>query len=284
MGYVFRLEDGRRMEHWSAEEPGRTVLRLQRNLLRRLWAPAGPQRVLDVGCGTGMTLRWLSQQGHLATGVEPSWELVRYAQRNLPERIAVHHGFAEDLPFSDNEFDTVTLITTLEFTENPRAALAEACRVASRHVLIGTLNKWSLTGCYRRLEFLWKPSVYRYAAFQSVLTLKRMLEDVLSGEPLCRWRTCLVLPLWLTPYVDAVEDHPLFQHQPFGHFLAMCVDLRPLHRPVQEPLMERVVGAGASGTPRSCWRLEGKRSRPEPFAMPPWRDAPVHTPHGPRAT
>lgn len=283
MGYVFRLEDGRRMEQWGAEEPGRTVLRLQRNLLRRLWAPAGPQRVLDVGCGTGMTLRWLSQQGHLATGVEPSWELVRYAQRNLPERIAVHHGFAEDLPFSDNEFDTVTLITTLEFTENPRAALAEACRVASRHVLIGTLNRWSLTGCYRRVEFLWKTSVYRHAAFQSVLSLKRMLEDILSGEPLCRWRTCLVFPLWLTPHLDTVEDHPLFQHQPFGHFLAMRVDLRPLHRPVQEPLMERVVGAGASGTPRSCWRLEGKHCRPEPLCMPPWRAAPAPRPQGPRA-
>jgi len=275
MGYVFRLEDGHRMERWAAHEPGRTVLRLQRNLLRRLWAPVGPQRVLDVGCGTGMTLQWLAREGHLVTGVEPSWELVRYAQRNLPERIAVHHGFAEDLPFSDNEFDTVTLITTLEFVENPRAALAEACRVARQHVLIGTLNKWSLTGCYRRLEFLWKPSLYRHAAFQSVFSLKRMLEEVLFGHPACRWGTCLLFPLWLAPHVDMVEDHPLFQYQPFGHFLAMRVDLRPLHRPVQEPLMERVVGAGAPGTPRSCWRLRGQSGLPTPMAMPPWKAAPT---------
>lgn len=282
MGYVFRLEDGHRMERWAAQEPGRTVLRLERNMLGRLWAPLGPQRVLDVGCGTGMTLRWLSQQGHQVTGVEPSWELVRYARRNLPERIAVHHGFAEDLPFSDNEFDTVTLITTLEFVENPRAALAEACRVASRHVLIGTLNKWSLTGCYRRVEFLWKPSLYRHAAFHSVFSLKRMLEEVLYGKPPCRWRTCLVFPLWLAPHVDMMEDHPFFQYQPFGHFLAMRVDLRPLHRPVQEPLMERVVGAGAPGTPRSCWRLDGKHGHPEPVAVPPWRTAPGRSPQGRR--
>jgi hypothetical protein len=222
-----------------------------------------------------MTLQWLAREGHLVTGVEPSWELVRYAQRNLPERIAVHHGFAEDLPFSDNEFDTVTLITTLEFVENPRAALAEACRVARQHVLIGTLNKWSLTGCYRRLEFLWKPSLYRHAAFQSVFSLKRMLEEVLFGEPACRWGTCLLFPLWLAPHVDMVEDHPLFQYQPFGHFLAMRVDLRPLHRPVQEPLMERVVGAGAPGTPRSCWRLRGQSVLPTPMAMPPWKAAPT---------
>ncbi|MEJ5366259.1 MAG: class I SAM-dependent methyltransferase [Desulfosoma sp.] len=282
MGYVFRLEDARRMERWAAQEPGRTVLRLERNMLRRLWAPVGPQRVLDVGCGTGMTLQWLSKEGHLVTGVEPSWELVRYAQRSLPERIAVHHGFAEDLPFSDNEFDTVTLITTLEFVENPRAALAEACRVARQHVLIGTLNKWSLTGCYRRLEFLWKPSLYRHAAFQSVFSLKRMLEEVLYGEPACLWRTCLVFPLWLTPHVDMVEDHPLFQYQPFGHFLAMRVDLRPLHRPVQEPLMERVVGAGAPGTPRSCWRLRGRSGHPKPIAAPPWKTVPTPSPQGRR--
>ncbi|MEJ5347968.1 MAG: class I SAM-dependent methyltransferase [Desulfosoma sp.] len=258
MGYIFRLEDALRMERWAETEPGRTVLRLERNLLQRLWNPTSPQRVLDVGCGTGWTLQWLAQLGHAVTGVEPSWELVRYAQRKLPQRILIHHGFAEDLPFSDNEFDTVTLITTLEFVENPRAALAEACRVARRHVLIGTLNKWSLTGCYRRMEFLWKPSLYRHAVFQSVLSLKHLLEDVLYGSAVCQWRTCLVFPLWLATHLEIVEDHPLFQYQPFGHFLAMRVDLRPVHRPVQDPLMERVVGAGPAGTPRSCWRLHGR--------------------------
>lgn len=268
MGYVFRLEDALSMEQWAAEEPGRTALRLERNLLRRLWAPLAPQRVLDVGCGTGLTLQWLAQNGHQVTGVEPSRELVRYAQKKLPDRISVHQGFAEDLPFSDNEFDTVTLITTLEFVENPRAALAEACRVARYHVLIGTLNKWSLTGCYRRMECLWKPSLYRHAAFQSVLSLKRLLEDVLSGPPVCRWRTCLFFPLWLIARVDSLEDHPLFQYQPFGHFLAMRVDLRARYRPVQEPLMERVVGAGAAGPPRSCWRLPGQCGLPKPWSAP----------------
>ncbi|ROQ92128.1 class I SAM-dependent methyltransferase [Desulfosoma caldarium] len=268
MGYIFRLEDAQRMEQWAMTEPGRTVLRLERHLLQRLWNPPGPQRVLDVGCATGLTLRWLAHLGHAVTGVEPSWELVRHAQRNLPERIEVHHGFAEDLPFSDNEFDTVTLITTLEFVENPRAALAEACRVARRHVLIGTLNKWSLTGCYRRMEFLWKPSVYRHAAFLSVLSLKRLLQDVLYGSPVCHWRTCLVFPLWLTRQVEMLEDHPLFQYQPFGHFLAMRVDLRSVHRPVQEPLMEPVVGIGPSGTARSCWRLHGQGGRSTPSDAP----------------
>ncbi len=258
VGYIFRLDDAQSMERWAETEPGRTVLRLERNLLQRLWNPTTPQRVLDVGSGTGWTLQWLAQQGHAVTGVEPSWELVRYAQRKLPQRIRIHHGFAEDLPFSDNEFDTVTLITTLEFVENPRAALAEACRVARRHVLIGTLNKWSLTGCYRRMEFLWKPSLYRHAAFQSVLSLKHLLEDVLYGSAVCHWRTCLVFPLWLATHLEMVEDHPLLQYQPFGHFLAMRVDLRPVHRPVQDPLMERVVGAGPAGTPRSCWRLHGR--------------------------
>lgn len=283
MGYVFRLEDAQRMERWAMTEPGRTVVRLERNLLMRLWNPPSPQRVLDVGCGTGQTLQWLAEQGHLVTGVEPSWELVRHAQKNLPERIAIHHGFAEDLPFSDNEFDAVTLITTLEFVENPRAALAEACRVARRHVLIGTLNKWSLTACFRRMEFLWKPSVYRHAAFVSVLSLKRMLEEVLYGSPVCQWRTCLVFPLWLTRHLDMIENHPFFQYQPFGHFLAMRVDLRPIHRPVQEPLMERVVGAGPSGTPRSCWRLHGRHGRPVP-SSPPGRGVAGRVTHTPAET
>jgi len=260
VGYVFRLEDALRMERWAKSETGRTALRLERQLLERVWAPVHAQRVLEVGCGTGSFLRWLSDRGHAVTGVEPSWELVREAQRRLPEKISVHHGFAEDLPFSDNEFDTVALITTLEFVEKPREALAEACRVARKHVLLGVLNKWSLSACYRRLEFLWKPSLYRKASFYSVVHLKKMAGSVLHGPPPCVWRTCFLLPLWAVPHVDFLESAPWLQVHPFGHFIAMRIDLRPLTRPLQEPLMEKVMNPGRARAQTSCWRLPNGRS------------------------
>jgi trans-aconitate methyltransferase len=43
-------------------------------------------RVLDVGCGTGFLLRWLSQQpGVVAVGVDSSAPIVEAARRALPE-------------------------------------------------------------------------------------------------------------------------------------------------------------------------------------------------------
>ncbi|SMC16973.1 Methyltransferase domain-containing protein [Desulfacinum hydrothermale DSM 13146] len=254
MGYVFRLEDALRMERWAQSEPGRTALRLERLLLERVWAPVGPQRVLEVGCGTGFFLRWFSQRGHAVTGLEPSWELVLEAQRRLPDRISVRHGFAEDLPFSDNEFDTVALITTLEFVDKPQAALAEACRVARKHVLLGVLNKWSLSGLYRRLEFLWKPSLFRKASFYSVPQLRRMAGSILHGPPPCVWRTCFLLPLSTLAHTAFLESAPWLQVHPFGHFIAMRIDLRPLTRPLQEPLMDKVMNPGRPHAQISCWR------------------------------
>ncbi len=243
------------MDRWAESEPGRTALRLERELLERVWDPLGSHRVLEVGCGTGSFLRWFADRGHRPSGVEPSWELVKEAQRRLPDSVEIRHGFAEDLPFSDNEFDTVALITTLEFVEDPEAALAEACRVARKHVLLGVLNKWSLSACYRRLEFLWKPTVYQEASFFSIPQLRKMLTHILYGTPPWSWRTCFLFPLWLLPRLQAVETYPLVQRQPFGHFIAMRIDLRPIHRTLQEPIMEKVMGTHSTRPQASCWRL-----------------------------
>ena len=65
----------------------------------------------------------------------PVWNLPRHHAQAGPEtalgnRAGLFPGRAEDLPFEDNEFDIVTLITCLEFVENPEEALAEALRVA----------------------------------------------------------------------------------------------------------------------------------------------------------
>jgi len=52
-------------------------------------------------------------------------------------------GNAADIPFSDNEFDVVTLTGGLQGSANPQKALAEAVRVSRNRVFVGFLNRYS---------------------------------------------------------------------------------------------------------------------------------------------
>jgi len=257
VGYVFTTEDAQRYEDWLQREPGRSAFAIEQDLLYRMWHPLSPQRLLEVGCGCGHFLHELSQQGHQVTGLDPSPAMLRFARRRLPRRVRLHEGYAEDLPYADNEFDTVALVTTLEFTQDPSTALEEACRVARSHVLLGVLNKYSLISFQRRLATLWKPSIYRHARFFSLLQLHGFLGRILGRSPAMRWRTCLSLPLGTLRYLRFLENSRYLQWHPFGHFIALKVDLRYRFIGLQHPLM-RARGPGAQAKPaapaprRSC--------------------------------
>jgi SAM-dependent methyltransferase len=260
VGYVFSLEDARRYNDWFQTEPGRSAAVIEKDLIFRLWAPPSPQRVLEVGCGTGIFMEWLAQKGHQVTGIDPSPAMLDLARRRLPHRVSLDRGFAEDLPYEDNAFDSVFLITTLEFVNDPQKALREAFRVARRHVLLGVLNKFSLGTISHYLQGLWKPTVYRHAHYFSVFDLKNMADRALSGRVPLRWRTCLSMPLSTLPYLRFLEQSPVFQWHPFGHFIAMRIDLFYPFRTIQEPLFSEMPSGMAHAPFRtSCWRLSERK-------------------------
>jgi SAM-dependent methyltransferase len=232
--------DAEKHEEWLRREPGRTVLSIEKEILYRVWFPLSPQKVLEIGCGAGHFLEWFSQQGHQATGIDPSPSMLRLARKRLPKRVHLHHGYAEDLPFENNEFDTVAIITSLEFVENPAEALREATRVARNHLLLGVLNKYSLITLQHYFQCLWKVSIYRRAHFFSVFELWRLIRRVLCGHAPLRWRTCLSLPLWSLSCFQSIEKSPYFQWHPFGHFIAMRVDLHYNLQTLQDPLLNTV--------------------------------------------
>ena len=107
--------------------------------LDELFERSAPSSVLDVGCGEGvLTLKWAQRLDpgpvvglDLADPkLESEWQVRR--RRNL--RFVT--GRADELPFANDEFDLVAAIETLEHVGDPRAALAEMARVASRHLLV----------------------------------------------------------------------------------------------------------------------------------------------------
>lgn len=252
MGYVFQFKDALHHDDWFGKEPGRSVLAMQKDLLCKLWSPEGTQKVLEVGCGTGLFLEWFLRLGHEVTGIDPSPCMLSMARRRLPSRVVIERGCAEELPFDDSTFDTVALINTLEFVDDQLGALSEAFRVARRHVLIGTINRYSLTTGYYVISRAWKSSLYNHARFTSVLGLNRLVRKAAGGAVLSRWRTCCAMPLRTLCYLRSVECSSVFQRLPFGHFLAMRVDLHPPLMTIQEPLFSGVsnpTGVSVFGSP-----------------------------------
>jgi SAM-dependent methyltransferase len=258
VGYVFSLTDAEQYEKWFCSPQGQRVLALEKDLFKKVWTPVAPQRVLEVGCGSGIFLEWFISQGHMVAGLEPSSASLDLARRRLGSKALLEKGFAENLPYEDNEFDTVALITCLEFVDDPFLSLKEAFRVARRNVLLGVLNKFSMGRLQYGIQRFWKDSIFNNARFFSVFQLNRMSTRILSGPVPIEWRTCFSFPLPLLRYIHLLERLPVLQLHPFGHFIAMRVDMRCRVRTVQTPVFDEIpAGAKVSIQSLGCWRAPG---------------------------
>jgi ubiquinone/menaquinone biosynthesis C-methylase UbiE len=85
--------------------------------------------LLEVGCGSGHFTRWIGERTLQVTGLDVSFPMLSEAVQL--DGVPYILGDALALPFADNTFDLVTLITALEFVSEPQLALAEALRVAN---------------------------------------------------------------------------------------------------------------------------------------------------------
>lgn len=100
--------------------------------------PVEGRSVLDVGCGLGGTLQWMTSR-HPArlVGCDQSSEMVNQAKRNVPDAEIVQTD-GENLPFADHEFDVVYTVTVLQHNPDARRAklLGEICRVSAKDIFL----------------------------------------------------------------------------------------------------------------------------------------------------
>lgn len=90
-------------------------------------------RVLEVGCGTGVTTRAIALRPNVGTvvGVDVAPFLLNKA-RDLAQglhNVTFREADGRSLPFEDETFDVVVFDTTLTHVPGPERALAEALRV-----------------------------------------------------------------------------------------------------------------------------------------------------------
>jgi ubiquinone/menaquinone biosynthesis C-methylase UbiE len=101
--------------------------------------PRPGERVLDVGCGTGIVARQVASRlrgSGTVAGLDLSPQMLavaRAAAKRDGLAIEWREGNAEQLPFSDSTFDLVLCQFALMFVPNKGAALREMRRVVSKH-------------------------------------------------------------------------------------------------------------------------------------------------------
>jgi demethylmenaquinone methyltransferase/2-methoxy-6-polyprenyl-1,4-benzoquinol methylase len=110
--------------------------RLWKRKLAALARVKSGDRALDLCCGTGDVTQRLARAGALATGVDFSEPMLAVARARLPQPhaagLAVEfvRGDALHLPFSENQFDAVTISYGLRNLADFTGGLREMLRVA----------------------------------------------------------------------------------------------------------------------------------------------------------
>ncbi|HEY0896588.1 MAG TPA: class I SAM-dependent methyltransferase [Sphingobacteriaceae bacterium] len=131
------------MDRLSGDKPGKVTLDVAgwqeegAMHLFKPWPPAladaagiRPQdRVLDVGCGTGVLARYLTEYRQAdVTGIDQNEAMLSLASALAPQ-IRWDHGRAELLPYKNNSFDAVVSQFALTLFHNAEDAVKEMIRV-----------------------------------------------------------------------------------------------------------------------------------------------------------
>jgi len=168
-------------DKWYETPFGRYAAESEKKLFLKLVDFKKGQSLLDIGCGTGYFSFWFHSLGLKITGIDVSSAMLNAAKSKIKdESIKFIKADASSLPFPDNSFDLVVLITTLEFLSQPERALCEAFRVSKGKIFLGVLSKWSILAFKRRLKGLFKESVYQKANFYSMGGLKRLIKNCIN--------------------------------------------------------------------------------------------------------
>jgi SAM-dependent methyltransferase len=229
MGYVFDFNDAIYYEERMHDSRNRLAVELEKHLMLEALQPERGESVIDIGCGTGSGLLTFLDRGLQVTGIDASPYMIDIASKKVGNRADLHRAFAEDLPFDDNSFNYACLITTLEFVEDPKKAIEEACRVAKDKIFLGVLNRYAIKGVQRRIKGVFTQTIYNHAHFFSIWELKNIIRSLLGDVPVS-WKTICQFSASPGRITGRIEQYSLIQKCPFGAFIGMGVTLVPRFR------------------------------------------------------
>ena len=135
-----------RYDSWFETPSGILIKQYESRLLLELLNPLSGDKILDVGCGTGIFTMDVMALGPIITGVDISQPMLRKAMNKTSQ--SGFTGICADmraLPFEDNSFDKVLSMTAIEFIADAKKAIDEIDRVTKKggSIVVTTLNSLS---------------------------------------------------------------------------------------------------------------------------------------------
>ncbi len=165
---------------WRASSLGEITETLEQRLVLRLAGEITGHAVLDVGCGDGALTRAFKCGGAACVaGCDADPRMVARAGLQAAQAgadIVYAVARAEQLPFRDESFDLVSIITVLAFVPEPELALREISRALKPggRLVIGDLGKWSLWAASRRIRAWLGAAMWKTARFRSAGELRAL--------------------------------------------------------------------------------------------------------------
>ena len=193
---------------------------LEKKLLAELFAQfPHVKSIVEVGCGTGHFTRWMASDLALeCVGVDISKAMLHEAKERWPNGTLIQSE-ANHLPLKEKSVDLAVFITSLEFMPDSSMALKEAARTARKGIILGLMNKSSISTLNKRIKAATqKGSFYSQAKFYSTSGIKELLEEVLPEKyDIIFCRTTI-----FSKVLGCFES----SFFPFGAFLGIAVKLR----------------------------------------------------------
>ena len=236
MAYIFNFKDAMNYEQWVQNPRNRLAMDREQRLTLEMLSPVRGRRLLDIGCGSGIRLSPLIEQGLDVTGLDPSPYMIDMGKERFKNRVAFHRGCGESLPFEDNSFHYVTLITALEYVQDPAKVIEEAARVAKDKIFIGVYNRYAFKCIEMRVRGIFSETVFNRAQFFSIWQLKRMVKKALGNVPVA-YKTISCFSTMRFPYGNALHLSDLADKYPFGGFVGILIT--PVPRFITKPLVLR---------------------------------------------
>jgi phosphatidylethanolamine/phosphatidyl-N-methylethanolamine N-methyltransferase len=135
--------------------------------------------VLDLGIGTGVSLNYYPQRGHVV-GVDLSAGMLREARKKIRERGLTHTSVfqanALQLPFGDSTFDHVFISHVISVVSDPIQLVKEAQRVAKPGARIVIVNHFQSTNRFLALVEKWLCPLCTKLGWRSDLALNDLIK------------------------------------------------------------------------------------------------------------
>jgi SAM-dependent methyltransferase len=223
-------------DQWLKTELGRYIFSRQEKLILDLVSPVAGESLLDVGCGTGNYLSMFQHKKCVLTGIDPSIKALELARNKLGNQCELVQGSITDLPFSDNEFDVVTLMNGPHTLDDPQKVIAEAVRVSRSRVFIGFFNKYFLAGTEHSVRKLFGFPFTSALRFFAIGEMRSIINKTMA-TPSVTWGSVIYLPGPVYTFFSELEELIPMKNNPLGAFVGMAVPVRYTYRTVQNPIM-----------------------------------------------